>query len=325
MTGRTRPCTLPVMDVIEWLLDGDPAIRWQALRDLTDAPASEVAAERARVEHEGWGARLLAAEAPDGLWAGGACFPASYKGDEPGQPWTATLHTLQTLQIFGLDPASESARRAIGLITENGRWEHAGQRYFDGEVEPCINGRTIEAGAYFGADTRVIIERILAERLPDGGWNCEAEHGSVRSSFDTTLTVLDGLLEYEHASGGSADLTEARRGGEGYLLERGLFRRKSTGDVIRSSYLDFAFPYYWHYDVLRALDYFRRSGRAPSPGWRRPSNSSGPSANRRAGGSLTASTRAASISTSKTALEPRAAGTRSALSGCSTGGMSRCR
>ena len=131
------------MDVIDWLLAGDPAIRWQVLRDLVGAPADEVAAERARVERDGWGARLLAVEDPDGLWAGGACFPGDYAdGEEAAQPWTATMHTLQTLELLGLDPASESARRAIGLVAENGRWEHAGQRYFDGEVEPCINGRT---------------------------------------------------------------------------------------------------------------------------------------------------------------------------------------
>jgi hypothetical protein len=257
------------VSVIGWLLDGDPAIRWQVLRDLTNAPAGDVAAERARAEHDGWGARLLAREDPDGLWDGGACFPASCTGDEPGQPWTATMHTLQTLQILGLDPASASARRAIGLVAGNGRWEHAGQRYFDGEVEPCINGRTIETGAYFGVDVAAIVERILTGRLADGGWNCEAENGSVRSSFDTTINVLEGLLESEHATGGPEQVRTARRGGEEYLLERGLFRRKGTGVVVQPAYLEFAFPYYWHYDVLRALDYFRRSGADPDPGWRR--------------------------------------------------------
>jgi len=253
------------VSVIDWLLEGDPAIRWQALRDLTNAPAGDVAAERARVEHYGWGARLLAAEDPDGLWDGGACFPASYAGDEPGQPWTATMHSLQTLQLFGLDPASESARRAIGLVAENGRWEHEGQRYFDGEVEPCINGRTIETGAYFGVDVAALAGRILGERLADGGWNCEAENGSVRSSFDTTINVLDGLLEFERATGGSAEVRAARQSGEEYLLERGLFRRKSTGVVVQPAYLELAFPHYWHYDVLRALDYFRHSGADPDP------------------------------------------------------------
>jgi hypothetical protein len=253
------------MSVIDWLLDGDPAIRWQVLRDLTDASADAVAAERARVEYEGWAARLLAVEDPDGPWAGGACFPAGYQGGGAGQPWTATLPTLQTLELLGLDPASEPARRAIALVAENGRWEHAGQRYFDGEVEPCINGRTIETGAYFGVDVAVIVERILAERLEDGGWNCWAEYGSVRSSFDTTINVLDGLLAFEQATGGSPELSTARRGGEEYLLERRLFRRKSTGEVVNPEYLDFGFPYYWHYDVLRALDYFRLSGADRDP------------------------------------------------------------
>jgi hypothetical protein len=253
------------MRVIDWLLEGEPAIRWQVLRDLTDASPGEVAAERVRVEHEGAGARLLALEGADGLWAGGACFPADYRGGEPGQPWTATMHTLQTLQLLGLDPASKSAQRAIALVAENGRWEHAGQRYFNGEVEPCINGRTIETGAYFGVDVAPIVERILGERMEDGGWNCEAENGSVRSSFDTTINVLDGLLEFERATGGSAEVRAARRGGEEYLLERGLFRRKSTGEVVNPAYLEFAFPYYWHYDLLRALDYFRHSGADPDP------------------------------------------------------------
>jgi hypothetical protein len=251
--------------VIDWLLAGDPAIRWQVMRDLLDAPVDEVTAERARVERDGWGARLLAAQDPDGLWAGGACFPASSRGGEPGQPWTATMHTLQTLQLLGLDPDSESGRRSVALVAEHGRWEHDGQRYFDGEVEPCINGRTVETGAYFGVDVAPVVERLLGERLDDGGWNCEAENGSVRTSFDTTINVLDGLLEFERATGSDGQVRAARRSGEDYLLERGLFRRKSTGEVAQQRYLEFVFPHYWRYDVLRALDYFRRAGAAPEP------------------------------------------------------------
>jgi hypothetical protein len=250
------------MDVIDWLLDGDPAIRWQVMRDLQGAPADAVVAERARVEHEGWGARLLALEGADGLWAGGACFPADYAFDSPGQPWTATMHTLQTLQLLGLDPASPVAQRAIDLVAQHGRWEHAGQRYFDGEVEPCINGRTIETGAYFGVDVAPIVERILGERLADGGWNCEAENGSLRTSFDTTINVLDGLWAYEQATGGSDAVRAAREGAEAYLLERHLFRRLTTGEAADPGFLEFAFPYYWRYDVLRALDYFRSTGAA---------------------------------------------------------------
>jgi len=255
------------MNTIDWLLDSDPAIRWQVMRDLLDLPESDWGPERVRVETEGWGAQLLALQDEDGLWAGGACFPADFVwgGDEPGQPWTATMHTLQTLQILGLEPGSGSAQRARALVAANGRWEHEGQRFFDGEVEPCINGRTIETGAYLGADVSGIVDRILGEGLDDGGWNCEAERGSVRSSFDTTINVLDGLLEFERAGKGDRWVQEARRSGEEYLLERSLFRRRTTGEVADSEYLDFAFPYYWHYDVLRALDYFRRAGAHRDP------------------------------------------------------------
>jgi len=257
--------TATAIDVIDWLLEGDPAIRWQTLRDLAGASPDEFAAERNRVEHEGWGARLLAVEGDDGLWDGGACFPGDYTSAEPGQPWTATMHTLQTLQILGLDPDTATARRSVGLVAEHGRWEHDGQHYFDGEVEPCINGRTIEAGSYFGVDVSPLVERVLRERLADGGWNCEVENGSVRSSFHTTLDVLDGLLEFERATGGSAAVREARRSGEEYILERNLFRRKSSGDVVDPAFLEFAFPYYWRYDVLRALDYFRHAGAKRDP------------------------------------------------------------
>ena len=230
------------------------------------------------------------------------------------------MHTLQTLQIFGLDPASESARRAVARVAEHARWEHDGERYFDGEVEPCINGRTIEAGAYFGVDIAPIVERVVGERLADGGWNCEAEFGSVRSSFHTTIDVLDGLLEFEQATGGSDAVREARRSGEEYLLERGLFRRKSTGEIVDAAYLDVAFPYYWHYDVLRALDYFRRRARSRIPGWRRPWTPCARSGSRTAAGCSTASTPVASTSPSTAGSGSRAAGTPSERSGCSTGG-----
>ena len=245
------------MDVIEWLLDSDPAIRWQVMRDLLPASPPSIAAVRAEVEHNGWGARLLALEDASGPWAGGACFPAGwdFNDDSPGQPWTSTMHTLQTLQILGLDPSCPSARRAIPLIAANGRWEYDDLPYFDGEVEPCINGRTVETAAYFGVDVAPLVARLVSEQLPDGGWNCEP---SSRSSFDTTLCVLDGLLAFPSA-------TEPRRRAEEYLLSRRLFRRLRNGEVVKQAYLDFAFPYYWHYDVLRALDYFRRSGSPPDP------------------------------------------------------------
>jgi hypothetical protein len=254
------------MHVLDWLLDSDPAIRWQVLRDLVDAPPDIVAAERSQVATEGWGARLLALQGDDGQWAGGACFPArsfGWRAENQGQPWTATLPTLQLLRDFGVDPSSDIVRRALALVRAQCRWEHAGQPFFSGEVEPCINGRTVTLGVYFNQDVDGVVTRLLDEQLNDGGWNCEAEHGSVRSSFATTINVLEGLLAYERATGGSAGLISARRRGEEDLLERKLFRRKSTGEVVNQAWLQFSFPTRWHYDVLRALEYFRLVGDAP--------------------------------------------------------------
>jgi hypothetical protein len=250
--------------IVDWLLDSDPALRWQVLRDLSNAPPEVVAAERARVATEGWGARLLTLRGADGQWAGGACFPAGFRGDfSQGQPWTSTLPTLTLLRDYGIDPTARSVRDTVALVRENSRWEHAGQPFFAGEVEPCINGRTVAIGAYFGVDVDSIVARLLGEQLADGGWNCEAENGSVRASFATTICVLEGLLEHERAGGGSARAVAARRRGQEYLLDRRLFRRLSTGEVADPAWLRLSFPTWWHYDVLRALDYFRAAGDPP--------------------------------------------------------------
>lgn len=252
------------MDVIEWLLDSDPALRWQVMRDLTDTPPAAVTAERARVLTAGWGARLLALRDDDGQWAGGACFPADFRGDfSGGQPWTATQATLVLLREFGIDPKAEPVQETVALVQQNCRWEYNRQPFFVGEVEPCINGRTVQLGAYFGATVDGIVTRLLDEQLADGGWNCEAENGSARSSFHTTICVLEGLLEFERATGGAPGVVAARQRGEDYLLERQLFRRLSTGEVVDPDWLQFSFPTYWHYDVLRALEYFRAVGGAP--------------------------------------------------------------
>ncbi|HEX3089248.1 MAG TPA: hypothetical protein VHQ23_11370, partial [Ilumatobacteraceae bacterium] len=222
----------------------------------TDAGPEKIARVRARVPHEGIGAKILNNQGSDGAW---------HRPDEPD--WLPTLFMPQLLRVAGPDPADPAVASAMTRLNAGFRWheDFGAKPFFDGEVEPCINGRTIETGAHFGVDVAPIVERILGERLQDGGWNCEAENGSVRTSFDTTINVLDGLVEFERATGGSAEVSAARRGGEEYLLERNLFRRKSNGDVVNPDYLEFAFPYYWHYDVLRALDYFRGAGTSPDP------------------------------------------------------------
>jgi len=253
--------------VIQWLLDADPAIRWQVMQDLIDAPADEVAAERAKVATEGWGSQLLALQSADGNWGGVAW----------NHGWNSTMHVLMLLRDLGLDPTSDQARRAVDLVRDHVVWggseEWASNPFFAGEVEPCINGQAGAVGAYFRQDVRGIIDRLLTEQLADGGWNCEAANGSTRSSFNTTICVLEALLEYELTFGSGPEITAARRRGEEYLLERRLFRRRSTGEVIyydrkdgsgggheHPAFTRFAFPTWWHYDVLRGLEYLRRAG-----------------------------------------------------------------
>lgn len=241
----------------------DPSIRWQVMRDLLDSPSAEWEAERSRVETKGWGARLLSYEDDDGQWAGGAFFPADFdfaEWREIGQPWTATSHVLDQLREFGLQPSSDAAKRAVDLVGVNSRWEHDGQPFWEGEVEECINGRTVASGAYFGVDVSPIVERLVDERLEDGGWNCERANGSVRSSFASTINVLEGLIAYERATGGTPRSRRARLSGEEYLLRRALFRRLGTGGPADERFLRFTHPSRWRYDVLRALDYFRDSG-----------------------------------------------------------------
>jgi hypothetical protein len=241
--------------VIEWLLDSDPSIRWQVMRDLTDTPAAIVAAERVRVASEGWGARLLDRQRPDGQWGDGIATPF----------WWSNMYTLVFLRDLGIDPASERARTAIDRVRDKVTWGpgFGDSPFFEGEVEPCINGRVVALGAYFGERSNRLVDRLLSEQLADGGWNCEAERGSVRSSFHTTMCVLEGLLAFEQAFGATPAVTDARSRAHEYLLARRLLRRLSTGDIIAPAWTQFAFPPLWHYDVLRALDYLRAAGVQP--------------------------------------------------------------
>jgi hypothetical protein len=241
------------VDTIDWLLDSDPAIRWQSMRDLTDASARAIAAERARVPREGVGAEILARQGADGAW---------HRADAPD--WLPTLFTMIFLRAAGAERADPIVDSAVARLEAGFRWDEAfGKKpFFEGEVEPCINGGTLALGAYFGRPTASLAQRLVGEQLEDGGWNCEAPK-SLRASFHTTICVLEGLLEFERAVGSVPEVAAARRRGEAYLLERGLFRRRSTGEVANEEFLNFAFPPRYHYDVLRALDYLRNAGVQP--------------------------------------------------------------
>jgi hypothetical protein len=250
---------------MEWLLDSDPSIRWQVMRDLTDATKEDIARERARVATAGAGARLLSLQASDGSWGGTAW----------NRGWDSTMHVLTLLREMGLDPESDAGCRAAARVHEGVTWKGCGPQeaddnsFFAGEIEPCINGQVAAVGAYFRQDVGGLIARLLGEQLADGGWNCDAPSASTRSSFNTTICVLEALLEYEQAGCDDPRVTAARMRGQEYLLERRLFRRLSTGEAIQrdrkggASWARFAFPTWWHYDVLRGLEYLRRAGVEP--------------------------------------------------------------
>ena len=249
------------MTVLEWLLDSDPAIRWQVMRDVAGEPPEVVTAERALVAIEGWGAQLLGLQESDGRWDGGTYRPGWVDESKPFfDAWTATHFSLQLLRDFGLDPDSAEARRALSLVREHVRWEANDALYFEGETEPCINGIALATGAYFGETVDGIVDRLLDGQLDDGGWNCWAEYGATVSSFHTTICVLEGLQSWERAGRSSQAVVTARLGGEEYLLERGLFRARSSRQIIDPRFTMFSFPPRWYYDVLRGLEYFRSTG-----------------------------------------------------------------
>ena len=213
--------------------------------------ADAISVERSRVATEGWGAQLLAAQSAAGDWGGGSKWDL------------IALWSLVVLKDLGLDPASEQARKMIDRVDKKLVFKPLNNRPFlQGETEPCINGRILGVGSYFEEPNDVLAKQLLGEQLEDGGWNCEAPK-SRRSSFHTTICVLEGLLEYERAGRKSTAVTKARKRAEEYLLERGMFRSLRTGEVIDKHWLRFSFPTFWHYDVLRGLDYLRDAGTKP--------------------------------------------------------------
>ncbi|MFE1646010.1 squalene cyclase [Microbacterium sp. P01] len=258
--------------LLDWLRESDPALRWQVERDLLRAPEDVWSRTRARIATEGFGARMLAHQGADGQWAGGAFFPGGWFDsggpEEPeGQPWTATTPVLKLLREWGLDASALDGTAA--LLAANARWEYDDLPYWGGEVDCCINADTLATGVWLGADVDGIAEWFVEHRLADGGWNCEWVEGSTRSSYHSTLNAVRGLLAYEVATGGSPALTAARHAGEEYLLERDLFTRLTTGDLVGDWALRLSYPFRWKYDILRATDHLRdaamHDGTRPDP------------------------------------------------------------
>lgn len=255
-------------DVRDWLLDSDPSIRCQVLRDVVGAAEAEVVAERARIATEGWGAALLALQADDGRWDGGVYRPGWVDEERPFfDAWTATHFTLGLLRELGADPAAPPLAAAIGRVRDGVRWEGLDTPYFAGEVEPCVNGLVLANAAWAGQATHGLAERLLGTQLADGAWNCDDD--SAVGSFHSTICVVEGLLDWEVGAETTEAVHEARLRGEAYLLERRLFRRRSDGRVVDPRFTMLSFPTWWYYDILRALDHLRAAslhdGTPPDP------------------------------------------------------------
>jgi hypothetical protein len=247
---------------IEWLLSGDPAIRWQVLQDLIGAPRRAAERERMRISREGWGARLLAEQDREGTWAGGQ----SSDGGLYSPKWTSTTYTMLMLRDFGLAPNNRQVRKACKLLLDDGIRRDGGINYgiwakWREQSETCVTGMVLSILSYFEyEDARLhqVAGHLLNEQMPDGGWNCRRSSGATHASVHTTISVLEGLRHYErHCGRGIHALRTAQRRGREFLLAHRLFRSHRTGEIIKPAFIKFSFPPRWHYDILRALDYFQ--------------------------------------------------------------------
>jgi hypothetical protein len=243
--------------VIDWLLEGDPAIRWQVMRDLQDRPAREWERERAKVATDGWGKRLLAEQAPDGSWAGGLYTPK----------WTSTFYTLLQLAAMGLPGDNTQARAGAQLLLDRGLCADGGLHYIHRVTRPagprssgelCVTGMGLRMLATYLAEPRAaepLVRCLVRAQLADGGWNCQ--RSSNHGSFNTTISVLEGLREWASATDGASGVEVAAAHGCEFFLTHRMYRSHRTGKVVKEQMTRFTFPYHWHYDVLRGLDYFQ--------------------------------------------------------------------
>ncbi|HTS29244.1 MAG TPA: hypothetical protein VMH81_25400 [Bryobacteraceae bacterium] len=240
--------------VLEWLLDGDPSIRWQAFRDLTSRPATR---EQRRVATEGWGARLLELQDPDGRWAKGVYTPK----------WTSTTYTMVLLRSMGLAPRHPQAIRASKVLLDTGFWSDGGINFYPKQAkrsETCISSMVLSVVSWFGLeDPRVdqLAAHVVAQQMADGGWNCRAMpgySGATHGSFHTTISALEALHDYGTLRPRLAGpAMEAQARGREFLLAHRMYRSHRTGEVVKDQMTRFPFPPRWHYDVLRGLDYFQ--------------------------------------------------------------------
>jgi hypothetical protein len=239
---------------IDWLLAGDPGIRWQVMRDLSSSSPSAVEREQRRVATEGWGAKLLALQDAEGTWAGRMYSPK----------WISTTYTMLLLRDLGLPPGNRHAEKACNLLLDRGLCRDGGIGFGWGRSETCVTGMVLSILSWFRIDdTRLdtLVDHLLEQQMRDGGWNCQFPFGATHASMNTTILALEGLSLYEYHRARAAKklraVRAAQRRGREFLLNHRLYRSHRTGKLIKRDFVRLAFPPQWHFDILRALDYFR--------------------------------------------------------------------
>jgi hypothetical protein len=243
-----------------WLLEGDPSIRWQVLRDLAGATREDVERERRRVARHGWGAQLLAQQDPDGRWAGALYSPK----------WTSTTYTLLLLHWLGLPSGNPQALAGCRQVWDGAQYRDGGLTLAQstGQPEACITAMLVLLAfsfEYHDKRREQAVGWLLGQQLADGGWNCRSvRDGSRHGSFHTSISVLDALLEYERG-GGERAVRDAILRGQEFFLDHQLYRSHRTGEVVNPAFARFPFPPQWHFDVLRGLEHLRADGASPDP------------------------------------------------------------
>ncbi len=247
-----------LLDLKHWLLSGDVSIAFQTSRDLLGDDRRTVTALQKRIEHEGWGKRLLARRSPGGHWGGGAYNPK----------WISTHYTLLELKEMGISPGNQACRESVALLLESRVGEDGGINYARtvNFSDVCVNGMLLNMAAYFvPGSLRIlpVLDYLLKCQLADGGWNCVYRTGAVHSSLHTTVSVLEGFQCYLQSGTrqASAVIRKAIDGGVEFLLLHRMFRSHRTGRIIRPDMVRLSFPCRWYYDILRGLECLRALGR----------------------------------------------------------------
>jgi len=241
-------------EVINWLLDGDVVIQYQVYRDLLDEDRKDL---REKISKEGWGRKYLLLRNKDGHWGRGFYSPK----------WTSSHYTLIDLKNLGISPDIREAKETIELIIQN-------NKITDGGIHPeiksnhsdvCVNGMFLNYACYFGTEEEKlesVVDFILSQQMKDGGFNCRSNKGGAEhSSLHTTLSVLEGILEFR-INGYKYRISELRKAefeSKEFILRHKLYRSHRTGNIIKSDFLKFPYPPRWYYDIMKSMDYFQTS------------------------------------------------------------------